>query len=102
MKRKLAIVICCVLLASGLIRIGVGGMMIGQAAGWWALDGEAAEALANTPNRPPRELAPGECSQEWCARRTMGLSRRHVVLASQSVATGRLRDHSDPVLDGHS
>ncbi len=48
MKRKLAIVICCVLLASGLIRIGVGGMMIGQAAGWWALDGEAAESLADT------------------------------------------------------
>jgi hypothetical protein len=49
MKRKLAIVICCVLLASGLIRIGVGGMMIGQAAGWWALEGEAAESLADTP-----------------------------------------------------
>ena len=48
MKRKLAIVICCVLLASGLIRIGVGGMMIGQAAGWWALEGEAAESLAAT------------------------------------------------------
>lgn len=48
MKRKLAIVICCVLFASGLIRIGVGGKMIGQAVGWWALDGEAAESLANT------------------------------------------------------
>jgi len=29
MKRKLAIVICCILLASGLIRIGVGGLMVG-------------------------------------------------------------------------
>lgn len=48
MKRKLAIVICCLFLASGLIRICVGGIMIGQAAGWWALDGEAAEALADT------------------------------------------------------
>ena len=48
MKRKLAIVICCVFLASGLIRVGVGGMMIGQAAGWWALEGEAAESLVDT------------------------------------------------------
>jgi len=48
MQRKLAIVICCLFLASGLIRIVVGGMMIGQAAGWWVLDGEAAEALADT------------------------------------------------------
>ena len=48
MKRKLAIVICCVLLVSVLIRIGVGGMMIGQAAVWWTFDGEAAESLADT------------------------------------------------------
>ena len=48
MKRKLAIAICLLFLASGLIRIGVGCLMIGQAAGWWALDGEAAEALADT------------------------------------------------------
>jgi len=48
MKRKLAITICLLFLASGLIRIGVGGMMLGQAAGWWALEGEAAEALADT------------------------------------------------------
>jgi len=48
MKRKLAILICCVLLASGLIRIGVGGMMMGQTAGWWVVDGEATEALAKT------------------------------------------------------
>ena len=47
MKRKLAIAICCLFLASGLIRIGVGGIMIGQAADWWALDGEAAESLAD-------------------------------------------------------
>jgi hypothetical protein len=48
MKRKLAIIICLIFLASGLIRIGVGGMMMGQAAGWWAFSGEAAEALAET------------------------------------------------------
>ncbi|MDG1807880.1 MAG: hypothetical protein P8I27_08275 [Pirellulaceae bacterium] len=48
MKRKLAIVICLLFLVSGLIRIGVGGMMIGQAAGWWALEGEASEALEDT------------------------------------------------------
>jgi hypothetical protein len=48
MKRKLAIAICLVLLASGLVRIGVGGLMIGQAAGWWALEGEAAGSLADT------------------------------------------------------
>ena len=48
MKRKLAIVICCVLLASGLIRIGVGGLLIGQAADWWTLDGEAALAVSET------------------------------------------------------
>lgn len=48
MKRKIAIGICLLFLASGLIRIGVGGLMMGQAAGWWALEGEAAEALVDT------------------------------------------------------
>jgi hypothetical protein len=48
MKRKLAILICMGFLVSGLIRIGVGAIMIGQAAGWWALDGEAAAAVAET------------------------------------------------------
>lgn len=48
MKRKLAIAICCLFLASGLVRIGVGGMMIGQAAEWWVLDGESVEALSDT------------------------------------------------------
>lgn len=48
MKRKLAILICMGFLVSGLIRIGVGAMLIGQAAGWWALDGEAAAAVAET------------------------------------------------------
>ena len=48
MKRKLAIVICCLLLASGLIRIGVSGLMIGQTAGWWTMEGEAAGSLADT------------------------------------------------------
>lgn len=48
MKRKLTILICLIFLASGLVRIGVGGMMMGQAAGWWAFPGEAAEALAET------------------------------------------------------
>ena len=48
MKRKLAILICGLFLASGLVRIGAGVMMIGQAAGWWTLAGEAAEALTDT------------------------------------------------------
>lgn len=48
MKRKLAITICLVFLASGLIRIGVSLLMIGQALGWWAFGGEATEALAET------------------------------------------------------
>ena len=48
MKRKLVIVICFAFLASGLVRIGVGVLMIGQAAGWWAFGGEAAEALSDT------------------------------------------------------
>lgn len=48
MKRKLAIVICLLFLASGLIRIGVSGLMIGEASGWWAFGGEAASSLADT------------------------------------------------------
>jgi len=45
MKRTMAIVICVIFPASGLIRIGVGGILIGQSAGWRALGGEAEEAL---------------------------------------------------------
>ena len=48
MKRTIVIVICVLFLASGLIRIGVGGIMIGQSTGWWALGGEAEEALIET------------------------------------------------------
>ncbi|WP_299195549.1 hypothetical protein [uncultured Erythrobacter sp.] len=48
MKRALAIAICLVFLVSGLIRIGAGILMIGQAEGWWIADGEAVEALADT------------------------------------------------------
>ncbi len=48
MKRKLAIAICLLFLASGLIRVGVSLLMIGQAAGWWAFGGEATEALSAT------------------------------------------------------
>lgn len=48
MKRLVAIIICLVFLASGLIRIGVSALMIGQAMGWWMFDGEAVEALADT------------------------------------------------------
>jgi len=48
MKRKLAIIICLFFLASGLIRIGVSLLMIGQASGWWSFGGEATEALADT------------------------------------------------------
>lgn len=48
MKRKLAIAICLAFLISGLIRIGVSLVMIGQTLGWWALGGEATVALADT------------------------------------------------------
>ncbi|WP_421993070.1 hypothetical protein [Qipengyuania sp.] len=48
MKRAIAILVALVFLASGLIRIGVSGLMIGEAAGWWSFGGEAAEALAGT------------------------------------------------------
>ena len=37
-----------ILLASGIVRIGVSLLMIGQAAGWWAFGGEATEALSDT------------------------------------------------------
>lgn len=48
MKRYLAILVVLVFFASGLIRIGVSGLMIGQAADWWNFGGEAVEALADT------------------------------------------------------
>ncbi len=48
MKRKLAIVICLVFLASGLIRIFACGGMMGLEAGWWAPGGEFAEAMTDT------------------------------------------------------
>lgn len=48
MKRKLAIVICLIFLGFGLIRMGVGSLMLGQVSGWWTLDGEPARALADT------------------------------------------------------
>jgi hypothetical protein len=48
MRRKLAIAICLVFLASGLIRIGVSSLLIGQVSGWWTVDGEAVLALADT------------------------------------------------------
>jgi len=47
-KRKLAIGICVVFIVSGIVRIGVSLLMIGQAAGWWAFGGEATEALSDT------------------------------------------------------
>ena len=48
MRRAISIAICLLFLASGLIRIGAGGVMMGQEAGWWALGGEVAEALVDT------------------------------------------------------
>ena len=48
MKRTITIALCLIFLASGLIRIGVSALMIGQAQGWWHFDGEAALALADT------------------------------------------------------
>lgn len=35
-------------LGFGLVRIGVGAAMTGQAMGWWSVGGEMAEALADT------------------------------------------------------
>ena len=48
MKRVVAATICIVFLLSGLIRMGAGGLMLGQAAGYWDIDGEATEALSET------------------------------------------------------
>lgn len=48
MKRFVAIIICLVFLVSGLIRMGVSALMMGQAMDWWAFEGEAVEALAET------------------------------------------------------
>ena len=48
MYRKLAIAICLLFLVSGLVRMAVGAVMVGQTAGWWAFDGEAAMALVDT------------------------------------------------------
>lgn len=45
MKRVVAVTICTVFLVSGLIRIGVGGLMMGQTAGFWSIGGEASQAL---------------------------------------------------------
>lgn len=48
MKRKLTIAICTIFLATGLIRLGVGAIVISQLTGWWQLGGEAAVAVAET------------------------------------------------------
>lgn len=48
MKRVIAKIICTLFLGFGLIRIGVGALMMGQTAGWWSLDGEAATTLVET------------------------------------------------------
>ena len=48
MKRKLALAICGVFLVTGLIRVGVGTIVISQLTGWWQLGGEAALAVAET------------------------------------------------------
>jgi phosphotransferase system glucose/maltose/N-acetylglucosamine-specific IIC component len=46
--RHVSILICLCLLAFGLIRIGVGGAMIGQELAWWKLGGDIAGGLADT------------------------------------------------------
>jgi hypothetical protein len=60
--RVVAILICLGLLAFGLIRIGVGGALIGQELGWWSQGGEMAEALAETRHflaeKSPQALIP--------------------------------------------
>lgn len=48
MKRKLAIAICGIFLVTGLIRVGVGAIVISQLTGWLQLGGEAALAVAET------------------------------------------------------
>ena len=53
MKRKLAVLVCLIFLASGLIRIGVSALMIGQAQGWWHFDGEAAVRSYFAASREP-------------------------------------------------
>ncbi|MBV7259307.1 hypothetical protein [Erythrobacter crassostreae] len=48
MKRKLAIAISGIFLVTGLIRVGVGAIVISESTGWWQLGGEAALAVAET------------------------------------------------------
>lgn len=48
MKRKLAITICGIFLVTGIIRLGVGAIVISQLTGWWELGGEAAVAVSET------------------------------------------------------
>lgn len=48
MKRKLALAICGIFLLTGLIRVGVGAIVISQLTGWWQLGGEAAVAVSET------------------------------------------------------
>ena len=48
MKRWFAIFLCLVLLTIGLIRTGVGVIVIGEAQSWWTFGGEAAQAVAET------------------------------------------------------
>lgn len=48
MERFLAIGLCLVLLAIGLLRSGVGVIVLGEALGWWTMGGEAPLAVAET------------------------------------------------------
>ena len=48
MKRALALLICAIFLVTGLIRVGVSLVVIGELQGWWVFGGEAAQAVAET------------------------------------------------------
>lgn len=50
MKRALALLICAIFLVTGLIRLGVSVVVIGELQGWWMFGGEAAQAVAETHN----------------------------------------------------
>lgn len=91
MKRKLAIGICLAFLASGLIRVGVSVLMMGQAAGWWAYGGEATEALSDT-----ERLLPSERQIWWALRRSpISASSSSWELRSHSARSGSYGESSE-------
>ena len=76
--RSVAILICIGFLAFGLIRIGVGGALLGQEIGWWSQGGEMAEALAETrqflADKSPQALIPLSPAAYFAVIIFMGMS----------------------------